>query len=159
MVPEVAQRGLVAAIGAVGFLLALVFSVDRYQVFLLLIGSVFVPLSAVFLAHYFVVRRGRYGAEELFAGTGTNVRALLPWAAGFVLYHWSVPTGPQGWVDAVRTVFADWLHLPFPLFGSALGASVPSFAAAFALSVVVLWRRGTTRSRRARPEGARPPAG
>ncbi|HEX9121902.1 MAG TPA: putative hydroxymethylpyrimidine transporter CytX [Actinomycetota bacterium] len=157
--PEVPQRGLVTAIGAVGFLLALVFSVDRYQVFLLLIGSVFVPLSAVFLAHYFVVRRGRYGEEELFARTGTNARALVPWVAGFVLYHWSVPTGPHGWVDAVRTVFADWLHLPFPLFGSALGASVPSFAVAFALAVVVLWPGRPTRSRRATSEGARPPAG
>jgi hypothetical protein len=41
----------------------------------------------------------------------------------------------------VRTVVHGWLHLPFPLFGSALGASVPSFAAAFALSLLVLPRR------------------
>jgi putative hydroxymethylpyrimidine transporter CytX len=156
--PEVSQRSLIATIGAVGFLLALVFSVARYQVFLLLIGSVFVPLSAVFLAHYFVVRRGRYGEEELFARTGTNARALIPWVAGFVFYHWSVPTGPQGWVDGVRAVF-DWMHLPFPLFGSAIGASVPSFVAAFALSVAVLWPSRPTRSRRGALEGARPPAG
>ncbi|MFB3737826.1 MAG: putative hydroxymethylpyrimidine transporter CytX [Candidatus Velamenicoccus archaeovorus] len=157
VVPEVPQRGLVAAIGAVGFLLALVFSVDRYQVFLLLIGSVFVPLSAVFLAHYFVVRRGRYGEAELFARTGVSLRALIPWIAGFVLYHWSVPTGPRSWVDGVRTVFADWLHLPFPLLGSALGASVPSFVAAFALSVAVLWRSGRARPERSSPGAPAPP--
>jgi putative hydroxymethylpyrimidine transporter CytX len=153
--PEVPQRGLVAAIGVVGFLLALLFSVDRYQVFLLLIGSVFVPLSAVFLAHYFVIRRGRYAEGELFARTGIDVRALIPWAAGFVLYHWSVPTGPQGWVDAVRMVFADWLHLPFPLLGSAFGASVPSFAAAFALSVLVLWSPRHRRGERGAPREPR----
>jgi hypothetical protein len=79
---------------------------------------------------------------ELFAQTGIRWRALVPWAAGFALFHWSVPTGPQGWIDAVRTVVHGWLHLPFPLFDSALGASLPSFAAAFALSLLLLPRSG-----------------
>lgn len=137
VVPGVSQRWLIAAIGAVGFALALALSMDRYLLFLLLIGSVFVPLFGVFAADYFVRRRGRYGEGELFADTRTNWVALVPWAAGFVLYHWSVPTGPQAWIDAMRTVFHSWLRLPFPLFGSKLGASIPSFAAAFALSLVV----------------------
>jgi hypothetical protein len=62
-----------------------------------------------------------------------NWRAFVAWAAGFVLYHWSVPTGPEGWTGAVRIVFEEWLGLPFPLAGSALGASIPSFAAALLL--------------------------
>jgi hypothetical protein len=37
----------------------------------------------------------------------------------------------------VRTVFVDWLSLPFPLFGSRLGASLPSFVVAFALALVL----------------------
>ena len=73
--------------------------------------------------------------------TGKIVVQLVPWAVGFALFHWSVPTGPQGWIDAVRTVVHGWLHLPFPLFDSALGASLPSFAVAFALSLLVLPRR------------------
>jgi hypothetical protein len=88
----------------------------------------------------------------MFSPTGVRVRALVPWAVGFLLYHWSAPTGPQGWIDAMRTLFRDWLHLPFPLFDSALGASIPSFAATFALSLVVLRR---TR-RRGGPTGTRP---
>jgi nucleobase:cation symporter-1, NCS1 family len=152
VVPSFPQRALIAAVGAVGFLLALSFSMDRYELFLLLIGSVFVPLAAVFMADYFVHHRGRYGEDALFSPTGVRVRALVPWAVGFLLYHWSAPTGPQGWIDAMRTLFRDWLHLPFPLFDSALGASIPSFAATFALSLVVLRRR----RRRGGPTGTRP---
>ncbi|HZD80710.1 MAG TPA: putative hydroxymethylpyrimidine transporter CytX [Actinomycetota bacterium] len=153
---RVPQRALVTAVGAVGLLLALVLSVDRYQVFLLLIGSVFVPLAGVFLADYFVLRRGRYGRERLFEPSGTRWWAIVPWAVGFVLYHWSVPTGPGGWVDAMHTIFATWLHLPFPLLGSRIGASVPSFAVAFLLSLAVLGP--ATRSRLSTSGVGPPPA-
>jgi hypothetical protein len=73
----------------------------------------------------------------LFAPTGVRWLAFVPWIVGFVLYHWSVPTGPQGWVDAMETLFHGWLGLPFPLFGSAVGASLPSFAVAFALALLL----------------------
>ncbi len=137
VVPDVPQRGLVVTVGAVAFLLALALDVERYEVFLLLIGSVFVPLFGVFAADWLVRSGGRYGSERLFAPTGTRWLALVPWLVGFLLYHWSVPTGPQGWVEAVRTVFHGLLGLPFPLFGSAIGASLPSFAAAFVLTLLL----------------------
>jgi NCS1 family nucleobase:cation symporter-1 len=132
------QRWLILGIGVVSFGLARFLSVGRYEVFLLLIGSVFVPLFGVFAADYFVRHRGRYGEVELFAPTGLHGLALIPWAVGFVLYHWGVPTGPRGWIDAMRTLFHGWLHLPFPLLGSRLGASIPSFSAAFLLALLVL---------------------
>lgn len=143
--PNLSQRALIAVVGAIGFLLALVFTMERYEFFLLLIGSVFVPLFGLFAADYLVRRRGRYGEAELFEPSGIRWRAFVPWVAGFVLFHWSVPTGPQGWVDAVRTVFAEWLSLPFPLFGSRLGASVPSFVVAFALALALQRRDRATR--------------
>ena len=93
----------------------------------------FVPLFGVFAADYFVRHGGRYGEDALFERSGVRWRAFVPWAAGFVVYHWCVATGPTAWVDAVRTVLADWLSLPYPLFGSRLGASLPSFVVAFAL--------------------------
>jgi purine-cytosine permease-like protein len=139
--PEVSQRGLSLAVGASAFGIALAFSIERYEVFLFLIGSVFVPLAAVFLAEYFVRRRGRFAQGEPFAAPGWRLWAFVPWVAGFVVYHWSAPTGPQGWVDAVRSVF-EGVGLPFPLLESRLGASLPSFAAAFALTLV-LPRRAT----------------
>ncbi|GIU98528.1 MAG: hypothetical protein KatS3mg014_0144 [Actinomycetota bacterium] len=136
VVPRVSQRRLILGIGALSFLLALALDVERYEVFLLLIGSVFVPLAGLFAAHWLVRAGGSYGPTRLFAGDGVRWWAVAPWLAGFVLYHWSVPTGPAGWVDAVRSVFTG-LGLPFPLFGSALGASLPSFAAAFLLGLVL----------------------
>ena len=140
--PRASAPVLSAAVGAVAFLLALLFTVERYEVFLFLIGSIFVPLGAVFLAHYFVCARGRYGSDAVFGPDAEGFRwsAVVPWAAGFVLYHWSVPTGPEGWVHTVERIFTG-LGLPFPLLGSRLGASVPSFAVAFALSLLVLPRR------------------
>lgn len=146
--PEAPQRWLVGTLGALALGLALALSMERYELFLLLIGSVFVPLFGVFAADWLVRARGRYGPERLFAQSGVRWLALLPWLAGFVVYHWSVPTGPQAWVTAARTLFADWLGLPFPLLGSALGGSLPSFAVAFALALLVPRRVPSARSRR-----------
>lgn len=146
--PEAPQRWLVGTLGALALGLALALSMERYELFLLLIGSVFVPLFGVFAADWLVRARGRYGPERLFAQSGVRWLALLPWLAGFVVYHWSVPTGPQAWVTAGRTLFADWLGLPFPLLGSALGGSLPSFAVAFALALLLPRRVPSARSRR-----------
>jgi len=145
VVPRAPQRWLVLALGALAYGLALALSMDRYELFLLLIGSVFVPLFGVFAADWLVRHRGRYGRERLFVPTGVRWLALVPWLAGFVVYHWCVPTGPAGWVEAVRTVVADWLGLPFPLFGSALGASLPGFAVAFGLTLLLPRPRAATR--------------
>ena len=72
--------------------------------------------------------------------------ALVAWIVGFLVYQWSVPTGPAGWQSAMQTLFHDWLRLPYPLAGSAAGASLPSFATALVL-YVVLRRLGARRTR------------
>jgi nucleobase:cation symporter-1, NCS1 family len=144
--PAARQGPLILIVGAVGLVLALAFTVERYEVFLFLIGSVFVPLAAVLIADYFVRSRGRYGEAALFERSGVRWRAFVPWVLGFVVYQWSVPTGPDGWVDAVGDVFGA-LGLPFPLFDSRLGASIPSFVVAFGLTALL--SRGATRSPRA----------
>jgi purine-cytosine permease-like protein len=107
---------------------------------------VFVPLAAVLLADYFVRCRGRYGEAALFARSGVRWRAFVPWVLGFVVYQWSVPTGPDGWVDALGDVFGA-IGLPFPLFDSRLGASIPSFVVAFGLAALL--SRSPTRRPRA----------
>ena len=139
---EVSQRVLVGVVGALGFVLALAFTAERYEQFLFLIGSVFVPLAAVFVADYFVRSRGRYGGQVVFGAGGVRWLSFVPWAVGFVVYQWCVPTGPQGWVDAVGRVF-DALALPFPLFDGRFGASIPSFAVAFALALLLPRRTAT----------------
>jgi cytosine/uracil/thiamine/allantoin permease len=118
---------------------------ESYELFQLLIGSVFVPLFGVFAADYFVRHRGSYGEEALFEASGVRWPAFVPWIAGFVVYQWCVATGPAAWTDAVRTVLSDWLSLPYPLFGSRLGASLPSLAVAFALALALPGTRPPTR--------------
>jgi nucleobase:cation symporter-1, NCS1 family len=114
-------------------------AVGNYEQFLFLLGSVFVPLFGVFVADHFVLRNR---PADLF-GLGLpryRWRAVVPWVAGFLLYQWSVPTALPGWQDGMKVLFHDWLRLPFPLWNSALGASVPSFLAALVVAVAVLDR-------------------
>jgi nucleobase:cation symporter-1, NCS1 family len=141
VLPRASAGALSIVVGAIAFLLALAFTMERYEVFLFLTGSVFVPLAAVFVADYFVHARGGYGVDRVFGRSTDGVRwaALIPWIAGFVLYQWSVPTGPAGWTGALERAISS-IGLPFPLFDSELGASLPSFALAFALALVVLPR-------------------
>jgi nucleobase:cation symporter-1, NCS1 family len=159
VVPEAPQRRLIVAIGVLAFLLALALSIDRYEVFLFLIGSVFVPLFGLFAADYFVLRRGRFGEAAVQERTRVRWRALIPWAAGFVLYQWCVAPGtmPVGWTNALVTLMG-WLHLPFPLFDARFGASLPSFALSFALTLAILGPRAS-RSRDAESAAGPRPAG
>jgi NCS1 family nucleobase:cation symporter-1 len=145
--PAWSQRGLIVAVGVCGFAIAAVIQADAaytLEAFLLLIGSVFVPLFAVFLAHWGRWGRG-YGERAIFedADVGISWRALIPWATGFVLFQWCAPTTLVGWwSNGLGRVLHGWLHLPFPLVpNAALGGSVPSFAAAFLLALIVLRRR------------------
>jgi NCS1 family nucleobase:cation symporter-1 len=143
--PRLSQRGLIVAVAVAGLSIAALLSQSAaatFEFFLLLIGSVFVPLFAVFLADWAVIWRRRYGEDELFdlADPGVRWRGIVPWAVGFVVYQWCVPTGPGWWITGVERLFTT-LRMPFPLVsGSPLGASGPSFATAFALAMVVLPR-------------------
>jgi len=143
--PRLSQRGIAIAIGVVATAMAAGLQDDAaltFEFFLYLIGSVFVPLVAVFAAHFLVRSRGHYGQDRLFEGAspGVRVHALVPWIAGFAVFQWCVPTGPAWWTGLVERAVNGVAHLPFPLFGGALGASLPSFVAAFAVSLAVLPR-------------------
>ncbi|MCA1727488.1 MAG: cytosine permease [Actinobacteria bacterium] len=147
--PRIRQRPAVAVVAAVGFGIALALGDDptrglgAYESFLFLLGSVFVPVYGVFLADYFVRRRGGFVAEELFGGResrywflgGFNPRTIAPWVAGFLVYHWCGALAPGWWM----TGFARGVEaagLPYPLFDGALGASLPSFVASFGLALL-----------------------
>jgi NCS1 family nucleobase:cation symporter-1 len=165
LAPRLHQRVGVVAVSAVGVGVASWLfrlpdeGVLTYEFFLLLIGSIFVPLFGVFLADHEVLRRRRgYRPEELFdqgaryrSTAGFHLAAMAAWLVGFAVYHWIAPTSLPGWSGAVETVFGRWLGLPFPLFGGAVPASVVSFAAAFAayLAIVGIHRAISRSNRRA----------
>jgi nucleobase:cation symporter-1, NCS1 family len=144
------QRRTILVVAAVGVGLAVWLNsrgadaTSSFELFLFLLGSVFVPLFGVFVADYFLLPRSTAGvpraaAEPRSAAAAQSFRpaAFVAWVVGFLVYQWSVPTGPAGWQSAMQTLFHDWLRLPFPLAGSAAGASLPSFATALVLYVVL----------------------
>lgn len=122
ILPQVSQRLLVILVGAIGLGLAAFLTMGRYFDFLLLIGSVFVPLFAIVAADYFVVRRRQLDVEKLFQVRGAywfrggiNWVAVVAWAAGISAYHLIAQNLPE------------------------LGATIPGFAVAFALYLGLVW--------------------
>ncbi len=92
--PEAPLRVLILGLGVACSLTALALDVTRYEVFLLLIGSVFVPLFGVLAADYFGVRR-QYVADELLRPGGLSAYTqgvswigLGAWGLGVLVYHW-----------------------------------------------------------------------
>jgi NCS1 family nucleobase:cation symporter-1 len=138
LVPAAPQRILVLGIGGLAIGGALIVDLGRYQSFLFLLGSFFVPLFGVLAADFL------YGLREPVTIRWSGIAA---WLAGAALYQWIQPTGPAWWVDAVGRV---------PWAGDFTGgASLPSFALAFALVAGLRYAHAPTRRRRARLAGSR----
>jgi nucleobase:cation symporter-1, NCS1 family len=136
--PEAPQRLLIVLVGAAATGGALAIDLGRYQSFLFLLGSFFVPLFGVLAADFL------YGA-----GQAVSVRwsGLGAWLAGFAAYQWIQPTGPSWWTDLVGGTpgAANFTG----------GASLPSFALAFVLYAGVRYARAPLGRRRARLAGSR----
>ena len=85
----------------------------------------FVPLFGVLLADW-LMRGAHYDERDVFAGPAVRVELLAVWIAGFCLYQWLAPVGPHWWTSLVAHTSPG--H-------SAWTASLPSFAAAFGLTL------------------------
>ncbi len=132
--PKAPLRYLIAGIAGISLALAAWLTMERYETFLFLIGSVFVPLFGILAADHFVNRRGRIDLEQLdmvggsywFNG-GVRLGAVVPWVAGFLVYHWVLPTGPASWLDLVGGIAGDPLVTRFPWLSASLAAFAVSF--------------------------------
>ena len=134
--PRAPQELLIVLVTTVATIGALVVDIGSYYNFLLLLGSVFVPLFAVLLADWLSAGR-HYTPGDVFDGPAWRPGLIAAWLAGFALYQWLYPTGPSRWVDAVGELGSpDW----------GIGATVPSFLVAFgvALPVALVTRREAT---------------
>ena len=138
--PRADRRVLALMIGALTTLGALLLHIRDYQNFLYLIGSVFVPLSAVFIVEYFLLRGRR--SWNTSQSAPSRWWMLLPWVAGFVAYQLINPGGIARWASAWTRV-QDWLHF---VPQSWMSASVLSFLVAAVLTVMVsTWRWAVSR--------------
>jgi putative hydroxymethylpyrimidine transporter CytX len=119
VLPRVPQRLLILAVAGLATAGTFVINLVHYQDFLYLLGSFFVPLFGVLLAQWAAGNRDAFGAGEVRAGQ------IAAWLAGFCVYQWLSPVGPHWWTSLVSVTHP------------AIGGSLPSFAAAFVVSLVL----------------------
>ncbi|MDT4945775.1 MAG: nucleobase:cation symporter, family [Pseudonocardiales bacterium] len=105
--PLADRRVLALVIGTVATLGALALGIGDYQNFLYLIGSVFIPMSAVFIVDFFVLGRGR--RWDTSESAPARWLMLLPWALGFCAYQLINP-GYISWWSKGWTHVDSWLH-------------------------------------------------
>jgi putative hydroxymethylpyrimidine transporter CytX len=114
--PKISQKHLIVGFTALSAILAMVVSIDQYELFLLLIGAIFVPLFGVVLTDYYIVKRQKYTEQMLYVPQnrlGIGVPAIIAWTLGALLNYILSPISP--------------IYIPqLP----AIGATIPSLAAA-----------------------------
>jgi NCS1 family nucleobase:cation symporter-1 len=130
MRPHWDRRVIAVVLGALSTVLSLVLDIGNYQDFLLLIGSLFVPLLGVFAVDYFLISRRSW---NLAATAPARWSMVVPWLAGFVAYQLINP-GYLGWWSRQWARLDQWLHFT-PT--SWMSASLISFAVAAAVTVPV----------------------
>jgi len=121
---KINQKYLIVGFTALSAILATVVSIQDYEVFLLLIGAIFVPLFGVVLTDYYIVRKQKYTEQMLYAWQnklGIGAPAMVAWAIGALINYLLSPLSP---------IYME--QLP------AIGATIPSLAAASLIYLVMV---------------------
>jgi putative hydroxymethylpyrimidine transporter CytX len=118
------QKYLIVGFTGLSAILAMVVSIQDYEVFLLLIGAIFVPLFGVVLTDYYIVRKQKYTEQMLYSWQnklGIGVPAIIAWALGALINYTLSPLSP--------------IYMPqLP----AIGATIPSLAAASLIYLAIV---------------------
>ncbi|HEY3089593.1 MAG TPA: cytosine permease [Jatrophihabitantaceae bacterium] len=128
--PRWDRRALALGVGAVATICALALNIADYENFLLLIGSVFVPLLGVLLVDYFVLSRRHW---DLGDDVPVRWAMLAAWGLGFVTYQLINPGTLSWWADAWEHL-RSWLHFTPQ---SWMSASLLSFVVAAVATVLI----------------------
>ena len=128
VLPRVPQRLLIGVAATAATVGALLITWAEYETFLFLLGSFFVPLFGVLLAHWLLAGRS-YTRADVFEAPPFRPLMIVAWLAGFCLYQWLHPTGPSAWTDLLAHAEP-----------AGTGASLPSFALSFVLASLVALR-------------------
>lgn len=94
--PRIQGKTAILLFGIGGTLLALVFPMEQYESFLLLIGAVFIPLFGVVISDYFVLRRKKVQLENFYENCPPLVwEAVISWAFGVGAYVFFIKVLPE----------------------------------------------------------------
>ena len=130
LLPNVDRRLVSVAVGLIATLLAGLMDFSRYQSFLFLIGSFFVPLFTVAVVDFALVRRGKWDVSDRAPFRWVPVVA---WLSGFVAFQLIYPGDIPGWSAAWAGV-ASALDFTAPAW---LGSSVGSILVSGALMALL----------------------
>lgn len=124
------RRVLAITIAVMSTIAALALRISDYENFLILLGSVFVPLTAVLVIDFFLLSKANW---NLSAAAPARWLMLAPWAAGFVVYQLINPGYISWWASAWAWADGKIGFTP----ASWMSASISSFAVAAVLTLAV----------------------
>lgn len=136
--PNLREKAVVLVAGLLGTGIALVFPMDQYESFLLLIGATFVPYFGVVLADYFIRQRRKYDVNALYGRGkywytgGVNLWAIAAYAFGVLLFRWLSGDDPLGLLAALG--IHEWVVANL----TAIGASIPTLVVSAVLYLVLM---------------------
>jgi len=138
LLPRLPGRALTVGVGlAATALAAAVADLTTFSSFVLVVGSVFVPLTAVFLARWFLL-------GHRSAPAGVAVDAVVVWVLGVLLYNAISPGTWAPW----RSVVTGLIGTPLGDRWTWLGASGPTLVVTTLVMTAVGWpRRAPARGR------------
>lgn len=80
ILPKLNAKAVGIAVGVVGTVIAVFTPIERFEDFLYLIGSVFVPMAAILITDYFILKKRSDGKK-------LDVFNAVLWVLGFVIYR------------------------------------------------------------------------
>jgi nucleobase:cation symporter-1, NCS1 family len=126
--PRWDRRVVALVLGTASTVFALALNIADYENFLILVGSVFVPLLGVLVVDYFVISRRRWNLGE---DVRPRWSMLAAWVIGFVSYQLINP-GYIVWWQRLWTNIDSWLHFTPQTW---MSASIVSFVVAAVVTV------------------------
>src|SRR3954447_20071524 len=129
--PRFDRRVLAVIVGVIATVLALALQISDYVNFLILLGSVFVPMFAVFVVDYFLLGGAR--RWDISQSAPERWVMIVPWLLGVAMYQlvYAPDVGPWAswWADV-----ATWLHFTWQ---SWMSASLLSFGVAATVTLLI----------------------
>ncbi len=139
LAPLADRRRLAVVVGSLATVVALLLQIRDYESFLFLLGSVFVPMFAVFVVDYYLLG-GRHH-WDVSRTAPTRPLMLAPWLLGFIAYQLVNP-GAISWWRAPWTAVQQAIHFtPAAWMSASLVSCAVAAAATLLLSPLIRRRR------------------